>query len=84
MRIVDRITGISGDKWVHLLACQVIAFTAASLDSIIEGRLIGACIGCFVAVAAGVAKELIDDHVDKGDLIADVIGAAMGTVYFLI
>jgi len=84
MRIVDKLAKVGSDKFLHLLACQVIAFVAAYLESLADGRYIGAAMGFVVAMAVGIVKEMTDKSVDKGDLVADFIGAVTGALYFLI
>lgn len=85
MRLADRLCGFTADKYVHVMACHLIAFITAKIAAMAVGRLVGAAVGAAVAIIIGVAKEYLhDDHVDKGDIKADLIGAVSGALLSLI
>ena len=75
---------IGGDKFVHLLTCQLIAFVIGKALSYVMNKYAAALIGCAYAVTAGFVKEIKDETFDLADFKADVCGAVWGTVYCLI
>lgn len=36
------------------------------------------------SMAVGIGKELIDDHIDRGDLAADALGSMLGPMFFIV
>lgn len=83
-KFTDPLCSISGDKFVHLLTCQLIAFVIGKALSYVMNKYAAALIGCACAVTAGFFKEIKDDKFDLADFKADVCGAVWGTVYCLI
>ena len=82
--LYNRLCNIDGDKYVHLLACQVIAYYASLLCSVVLGRWVGAGLGFVISVTVGFFKELSDDKFDYDDFKFDIIGSAWGIMYFLL
>ena len=82
-KFTDPLCKISGDKFVHLLTCQLIAFVIGKALSYVMNKYAAALIGCACAVAAGFVKEIKDDTFDLDDFKADVLGAVWGTVYLI-
>lgn len=77
--------GFTGDKYVHVIACQLIAYLVARLLSIFIGKELASVIGVVVAIIGGILKEYVkDDSVDKNDIKANVIGAILGGLQSLI
>lgn len=77
--------GFDGDKYVHFIACQLIAFLVARLLSVFVRKELAAAIGVVVAIVGGVLKEYVkDDSVDKDDIRADIAGAITGGLQSLI
>lgn len=72
-RIVAR---IGMDKVAHLFGS---AFLTLAL-----GHFIHWAISAGVVLAIGVAKELIDVKLERKDILADALGAAIGVVLLLI
>lgn len=68
---------IAADKQAHVLGCWALAATV--------GHHFGPTVGFLASVAVGVVKEVVWDwYLGKGtpdgkDLLADVIGAAVGS-----
>ena len=57
----------------------------AIVASLLVGRYAGAAIGAAVAFTVGVLKEYLnDDHVDKDDIKADIIGSVSGALLSII
>jgi len=83
-KFTDPLCRIDGDKFVHLLTCQLIAFVVGKALSFVMNRYVAALIGLVVAVTVGFFKEIKDDKFDLADFKADIIGAVWGTVYCLI
>ena len=80
--IINRLCGFERDKYVHFIACMIISLVVA--DALPLGNVLGAVVGVLVAVIAGFVKEWMDDHVDKDDIRADIIGAVAGGLLSLI
>ncbi|MBR5395853.1 MAG: hypothetical protein IK144_12355 [Bacteroidaceae bacterium] len=74
---------ISGDKYVHVLTCQVIAFCLSRALYPFMGKP-GVLVALPVTIAIGFYKEIDDDKFDYEDFVADIIGALWGSVYSLI
>lgn len=75
--------GFEGDKYVHVIICQVIAFVISCALSPFFGMY--AVLIAFPATAAiGFFKEIKDDFFDYDDFKADLIGAVMGIGLFLL
>lgn len=82
-KFTDPLCRIDGDKFVHLLACQLIAFVVGKALSFFMNRYASAVVGLAAAVTVGFFKELRDDKFDYDDFKFDIIGAASGAIYFL-
>ena len=83
-KVKEWLCGFEGDKYVHVLTCQLIAFLTGKICSMFLGRWCGAAIGFVVAAGAGFFKEIDDDTFDYGDFKADMLGAIWGALYCLI
>ena len=83
-KFADPLCSIGGDKFVHLLACQLIAFVVGEALSFFMNKYASAAIGLAVAVTVGFFKEIKDDKFDLADFKADIIGAVCGCLYCLI
>ena len=83
-KFTDHLCSIGGDKFVHLLACQLIAFVVGKALSFVMNRYVAALIGLVVAVTVGFFKEIKDDKFDLADFKADMLGAIWGALYCLI
>lgn len=86
LNVIKKLAGIGTDKLLHFNACLFVAYLTA--------RLLPCCTvvcmlaGFDLAVLIGVGKELYDEGqegntFDWGDLLADVVGAAVGAVMIL-
>jgi hypothetical protein len=83
--IKEWLCGFTGDKYVHVMACHLIAFLVAKVAALFVGRYIGAAIGAVVAMGAGIIKEyIVDDFVDMDDIKADLIGSLSGSLLSII
>lgn len=82
-KYTDRLCQISGDKYVHVLSCQTIAFILSRAVCPFMGKL-GVLVSLPVTIAIGFYKEIEDDKFDYEDFVADIIGALWGSVYSLI
>ena len=80
--IINRLCGFERDKYVHFIACMIISLVVA--NALPLGNVPGAAIGVLAAVLIGCVKEWVDDHVDKDDIRADIIGAVLGGLLSLI
>ena len=83
-KFTDPLCRIDGDKFVHLLASQLIAFVVGKALSFFMNRYASALIGLAAAVTVGFLKEIKDDKFDLADFKADVCGAVWGCLYCLI
>jgi capsular polysaccharide biosynthesis protein len=79
-----KVCNIPSDKYVHVLACQVLAFFVGKVLSIVMNRYIAALIGCVVAIGIGFIKEIKDDTFNYDDFKADIIGSIWGSVYLIL
>lgn len=83
--IVRKLAAVGADKYIHLVACQTIAWTVCKVFSHIFPWWVAMPAGFVAAMAVGVAKELLDDREDGNrfdpqDIKADSVGAFMGAV----
>ena len=82
-KIIEKFKNAGIDKWIHAVACFCIACIVMICAFGIWGEPKAVCgaIGWIAAVCAGIAKELYDffrgNIFDKGDLVADLIGATI-------
>ena len=83
-KYTDPLCEVSGDKYAHLLACQLIAFIVGKGLSFVMNKYVSALIGLVVAVVFGLFKEIDDEAFDYDDFKADVLGAAWGALYCLV
>ena len=82
-KIVEYLCRIEGDKYVHLLACLLLSFLLGCISLVFIDVWIAPIVAFFATVIAGVAKELTDDHIDRKDLVANVIGTLLGVLLVL-
>ena len=83
MKVANILCKIGSDKYVHFIVCMLLSFFLGSTSLLFKNVLIVLLIAFFVPVIAGVLKELTDDHIDKKDIIADVIGTIVGMLLVL-
>ena len=82
-RLSEWLCKIGSDKYVHFIVCMLLSFFLGSTSLLFKNVLIALLIAFFVPVIAGVLKELTDDHIDKKDIIADVIDTIVGMLLIL-
>lgn len=81
---------IQRDKYLHFLACAAISALVSMLSFVIDSNSVEIAYSGFVAgVAAGLGKEYGDftcsgNKWDNFDIIADVLGALVGSSLILI
>nr|DAG87904.1 MAG TPA: putative periplasmic lipoprotein [Crassvirales sp.] len=89
-KINDLVDKIGADKFIHLLACIIIAENVATYDAEIFNRsaIVAAAIGAITAIIISVCKEVIDfirkGLFDVNDLKFDCYGAILGGLLALI
>lgn len=81
--LIEKLAGIGTDKLLHFNACLFVAYLTARLLPCCTVESILA--GFAFAVLIGFGKELYDeaqegDMFDWSDLLADVVGAAVGAM----
>ena len=92
MRKIDRLgkllVSFGCDRWVHLVVCLVVSWTAATLFNAIAvmvsqptERVLAGLVGVAVGVVVAIAKEVYDKKTtnlfDEGDLAAGFVGIAL-------
>lgn len=87
-KIADRLAGVGSDKYLHFLACQVIAFLTAKIVGCLVPYGWALLVGFVTAATVGLVKELRDrrepgNMFSWGDVIADLVGAVAGAVMSL-
>ena len=87
-QLVNRLARIGSDKYLHLLACQAIAYIVSKIAATFMNSGWALLVGFVVAATAGVVKELRDrrtpgDTFSWSDVIADLAGAVAGAVMSL-
>ena len=82
-RLTEWLCKIDSDKYVHFIVCMLLSFFLGSTSLLFKKVWIALLIAFFAPIITGVIKELSDDHVDKKDLIADVIGTVFGMLLVL-
>ena len=87
-KIVNRLAGIGSDKYLHFLACQMISFLTAKIVGCLVPYGWALLVGFVTAVTVGLVKEFRDrretgNMFSWGDVIADLVGAAVGVVISL-
>lgn len=86
MKLTERLAQFGSDKWMHIAASLVFAdITTRCLRRCGAGCLLSAGVGFGVSLAVGIGKELYDKYKEKetfdwGDIKADIVGAACGSV----
>lgn len=85
----ERLQSFGADKYLHVLACLLIAQTAGAIARIWADNLPAALVGLEAALVVGLAKELLDysvkhEHLDGKDLVADCIGGALGALFVML
>lgn len=90
MKLTERLVKFGTDKWMHITASLVLAdITARCLRRCGAGCLLSAFVGFGVSLTVGICKECYDKFKEKemfdwGDIKADIIGAACGSVIGMI
>lgn len=85
-RVIEYLCRISGDKWVHLLACLLLTFVIGQGVYLFSDLPMANCaaIGGITAMIIGFFKEWYDEfmsgEVDYKDLVADFIGCLIGLI----
>lgn len=88
-RIINRMTAVGADKWLHVLVSLVVAYVVAEMA---KNGGVGGC-GCIlvsapVTMAIGLTKEIYDElfryGFDGKELLWDAGGMALGLTLFLI
>lgn len=87
-QLVNRLASIGSDKYLHLLACQAIAYIVSKIAATFMSSGWALLSGIFVASVIGVAKELRDwrqtgNKFSWEDICADLGGAIIGAVMIL-
>ena len=83
-KVIERLCGIDGDKWVHLVGCMLLTFVVGQGVYWLSDMALAECagIGATAAMTAGFFKEWIDEfrggELDYHDLVADFIGCMIG------
>ena len=84
LKIKNRLCNISSDKYLHAIVClalvQLFLFPCCYIS-----KYFGGSIAILLVMAIGLFKELFDKYVmnesiDHGDLKADFVGVAIGTL----
>lgn len=88
-RIVNRLTAVGADKWLHILVSLIVAYIVAETAKAGGVNAIGCVIVATpVTMALGVAKEIYDELFRYGfcaeELLWDGLGIAVGLTLFLI
>lgn len=71
------------DKLIHLLGSLLLTagiYTGLGVTNPGLSAQTKAAIAITATAAIGIGKELIDDRISKGDLMADATGIAMGII----
>lgn len=90
MKLTERLASFGADRWMHVTASLVLAdITTRCLRRCGVGCLLSAGVGFCVSLAVGIGKECYDKFkengtFDWGDIKADIIGAACGSVIGLV
>lgn len=90
MKLTERLAQFGADRWMHIAASLVLAnITTLCLRRCGVGCLLSAGVGFGVSLAVGIGKECYDkfkqkETFDWGDIMADIIGAACGSVIGII
>ena len=76
------------DKNLHLATSMALSYTITSTIMLTNDKISSkdaALIALGATIILGLAKEtLIDDHFDNDDMIANTIGAGVGTIPFIL
>ena len=90
MKLTERLASFGSDRWMHVTAFLVLADIATRcLRRCGAGCLLSAGVGFGVSLAVGIGKECYDRFKEKetfdwGDIKADIIGSAFGSVIGLV
>lgn len=90
MKLTERLASFGSDRWMHITASLVLAdITTRCLRRCGAGCLLSAGVGFGVSLAVGIGKELYDKYKEKekfdwGDIKADIVGAACGSIIGLV
>lgn len=89
--IMEWLTGIGKDKWIHFIACLIVSLIAGIVTKSLYPNLCPAeiaCVSWVVGYMVGLGKEIYDEIKTKSsdpyDWAADLIGATLGTVVVLL
>jgi Sec-independent protein secretion pathway component TatC len=83
MNILNKLTNIKVDKYLHFIVCLFLSFITSKLVTAFSTLLIGLSAGLLFAISVGIVKEMYDSHqkgnfFDKDDLKADIAGSIIG------
>lgn len=89
--IMEWLTGIGKDKWIHFTVCLIVSLLAGIVTKSLYPNLCPAeiaCVSWVVGYMVGLGKEIYDEIKTKSsdpyDWAADLIGATLGTVVVLL
>lgn len=89
-RITAILAGIGVDKYIHFIACQLMAFFVCAASNIITSDVMMSVIASVViTMSVGAAKEMADDRhpdnrADARDILADLAGTATGIILWML
>lgn len=90
-KIINWLTSIGKDKWIHFIACLIVSLIAGIVTKSLYPNLCPAeiaCVSWVVGYMVGLGKEIYDEIKTKSsdpyDWAADLIGATLGTVVVLL
>lgn len=90
-KIMEWLTDIGKDKWIHFTVCLIVSLLAGIVTKSLYPNLCPAeiaCVSWVVGYMVGLGKEIYDEIKTKSsgpyDWAADLIGATLGTVVVLL
>lgn len=89
-RITAMLAGIGVDKYIHFIACQLMAFFVCAASNIITSDvMVSVVASVVVTMSVGAAKEMADDRctdnsADARDILADLAGTATGIILWML
>lgn len=86
MKIIEKLTNVAADKWLHFIVGLVLAqLTIALLCAVQNDIILAYGAGMAVALAAGFVKELKDgSHADVQDFLFTLVGGVIGALLALL
>ena len=86
MKIIEKLTNVAADKWLHFIVGLILAqLTIALLCAVQDDIILAYGAGMAVALAAGFVKELKDgSHADVQDFLFTLVGGVFGAGLALI